>query len=39
MLLLDDNGCIIGINTKLDSKPSPLPIDGTKWNGTYYSFR
>ena len=38
MLLLDDNGCIIGINTKPDSKPSPLPIDGTKWNGTEWVY-
>ena len=38
MLLLDKEGCIIGINTKPDSKPSPLPIDGTKWNGTEWVY-
>lgn len=32
MLLLD------GINTKPDSKLLPLPIDGTKWNGTEWVY-
>lgn len=38
MLLLNKEGYIIGINMKPDSKPSPLPIDGTKWNGTEWVY-